>query len=1175
MARLHHYYQLPDGLTMLRLGELLLAKARGAIGLFVARDRLRAEQASQALRFFWPEIQQITFPAWDCLPYDRVSPHPEITSERLMGLARLGEFGEQSPQTILITTANGFVQKLPTPSFLREYRRVLAVGAACDFGELGQFLAVNGYRRTSTVREAGEYAVRGSLIDLFPPGASQAVRIDFFGDTIEKMRSFDPMSQISSHDLTRIDLLPMAEFTLSPAAIATFRQSYRHNFGNQLTDVDPLFRAVSEGRRHPGMEHWLPFFHQDPLVGLMDHCPPDSLILLEEGADLAMQDRLAVVEDHYRTRQQTLADLKPSRKVGHDDPLDIYQPIPSSNLYFHYEDMMDGLALSGLTWRASSQTADPSLWQEGDQNGHSLPLPKAVSHPFSGANAAQRWQALRQTILEFKGKTLLACHSHGGREKMRLWLEEQETPLPTRFVDSWAEVTAKGGEEASLKSGMIGLAVFGLDQACMTRTLLLLTEEEFLGQKLQRVSPAKRRKNSEFLFEITALLEGDIVVHHDHGFGRFAGLEKIDVLGAPHDCLKLLYAGGDRLFLPVENLELLTRYGAAEAEVELDRLGAAQWQARKAKNKERIKDMAHELMRLAAERSLQAGPVAERPEGLWDQFCAGFGFSETDDQLQAIDDVITDLASGRVMDRLICGDVGFGKTEVAMRAAFLAAMTGLQVAILAPTTLLVRQHYRLFSQRLTEFPLRIAQLSRFVASKQQAEIKQAAAQGQVDILIGTHGLLSSKMKFQNLGLVIIDEEQHFGVRQKERLKNLQTNVHLLAMTATPIPRTLQMALNGVRDLSIIATPPVDRLAVHSFVLSYDRLVLAEAIRRERYRNGQIFYVVPQISDLDEVHKRVREHLAPDARIGVAHGQMNTPELERVMEEFIQGHYDILLSTNIVESGLDIPNANTMIIHRADRFGLSQLYQLRGRVGRGRQRAWCYLTYESRPPLRDTALRRLQVMQRLDNLGAGFTLASHDLDIRGAGNLLGEEQSGHMREIGAELYQKMLEEAVEAVQQGGNVSEAKDSSWSPVIVLGIAVMLPEDYVADLPVRMGLYRRLAHLTSAKEVDEFGIEMADRFGKLPPGGRNLLDVTKIKLACKQAGVAKLEIGPKGAVIQFRHDRFAKPAKLAEFIQKLTPAAKLRPDHKLVISRDWSDDERRIAAATKLAQSLAKMAS
>jgi transcription-repair coupling factor (superfamily II helicase) len=648
-------------------------------------------------------------------------------------------------------------------------------------------------------------------------------------------------------------------------------------------------------------------------------------------------------------------------------------------------------------------------------------------------------------------------------------------------------------------------------------------------------------------------------------------LQTIEVSGAPHDCLELQYDGG-KLFLPVENIELLTRYGADESNAQLDRLGGAGWQQRKARAKERVREIAEELIKIAAARQLKSIPPADPPQGLYDEFCARFPWQETEDQEKAIADTIEDLAKGTPMDRLVCGDVGFGKTEVALRAAFVEAMTGSQVAVVVPTTLLARQHFRIFVERFKGFPVNIRQLSRFVDAKDARETKAGLASGEVNIVVGTHALLAKSIEFANLGMVIVDEEQHFGVAHKERLKALKADVHVLTLTATPIPRTLQLALSGVRDLSLITTPPVDRLAVRTFVTPFDPLVIREALLREHYRGGQSFYVAPRIADLREAEEFLKATV-PEVKVRVAHGQMAPSVLEDVMTAFYERQIDVLVSTNIVESGLDIPTANTLIVHRADMFGLSQLYQLRGRIGRSKSRAYAYLTTPATHKITETAERRLQVLQSLDQLGAGFSVASHDMDIRGAGNLLGEEQSGHVREVGIELYQEMLEEAVAQLRAGGAAEEAAEQ-WSPQISIGTSVLIPESYVSDLTVRMALYRRLAGLEDREEIERFAAELIDRFGKLPEEVQHLLDIVAIKHLCRIAQVEKIDAGPKGAMLSFRNSAFPNPLGLVRLIAEHQSTMRVRPDQKVVIARDWPTPEQRLKGAQNILGQLAKLA-
>jgi transcription-repair coupling factor (superfamily II helicase) len=748
---------------------------------------------------------------------------------------------------------------------------------------------------------------------------------------------------------------------------------------------------------------------------------------------------------------------------------------------------------------------------------------------------AQRWTAEGRRIV-------VAAWTRGSRERLANLLREH----------GFKDVASEDGYAAIRRkpAGSVSLITLGIERGFVAERLALVGEQDLLGERISR-PPRRRKRADQFIAEATEIAEGDLVVHQEYGIGRYDGLTTLNVSGAAHDCLRLIYDGGEKLFLPVENIEILSRFGSETQGVALDKLGGLGWQTRKAKMKQRIRDMAGELIRIAAARMVRDASVMAPAEGTWDEFCARFPFAETEDQARAIADVLEDLAAGKPMDRLICGDVGFGKTEVALRAAFVAAMSGAQVAVVVPTTLLARQHFRTFSTRFAGLPVKVGQLSRMVTAKDAAEVKKGLASGDINIVVGTHALLAKSIEFSELGMVIVDEEQHFGVAHKERLKALKADVHVLTLTATPIPRTLQLALTGVRQMSIIATPPVDRLAVRTFIMPFDSVVVREAIQRERFRGGQIFCVVPRIEDMGRMAERMAE-IVPEARIITAHGRLAPTELERVMTEFGDGKYDILLSTNIVESGLDMPAVNTLLIHRADMFGLGQLYQLRGRVGRGKQRGYAYLTWPPNHRLSVAAEKRLTVMQTLDALGAGFTLASHDLDIRGAGNLLGDEQSGHIREVGIELYQQMLEDAVNDIRSGDAGQNDQGRDWTPNISLGLPVLIPEAYVRDLPVRLGLYRRIGALASDAETDAMAAEMVDRFGPLPGEVDNLLGVVALKRACREAGVEKLDAGPKGMVLTFRRNAFANPAGLVKWLSSKGGLIRLRPDHKLAITRD-----------------------
>jgi transcription-repair coupling factor (superfamily II helicase) len=1116
--------------------------ARGATVVHVARDDKRMEAMRAALAFFSPTTTVLTFPAWDCLPYDRVSPSPDVAAARMATLATLAR-GLAAP-VILLTTLNAATQRIPARDVVAKATFSARVGDQIDEPALRDYLVRMGFASTPTVSEPGDFAVRGGIIDIFPPGARNPVRLDLFGDVLDGARRFDAASQRTTEKLGVVDLAPVSEVFLDEAAITRFRQNYRIEFGAAGTD-DPLYEAVSAGRKHAGMEHWLPYFH-DRLDSLFDYLPGASIVLDDQITPTRLA-RWEGIDDQYDTRREAL-----KRK---DRLASVYKPCAPALLY------LDDAAWEALIGRyrriqlsVLPQPTGPGVLDAGGRVGRNFSAERQLEN-VSLFGALYDHMKVRKR----DGQVVIASYSDGARERLQGLLEDE---------GAQGVILARDMRDIPEGKGGLFLTVLALEHGFEANGLTVISEQDVLGERLIR-GAKKRRKADNFLTEANSLSPGDLVVHVDHGVGRYCGLETITALGAPHECVHLEYAEGARLYLPVENIELLSRYGHEEGL--LDRLGGGAWQAKKAKLKERIRLIAERLMRVAAERHLRKAPILEAPPHEWAAFAARFPYQETDDQLSAIDEVIEDLSAGSPMDRLVVGDVGFGKTEVAMRAAFVAAMSGVQVAIIAPTTLLARQHFKTFSERFRGMAISVRPLSRFVSARDAQITRDGLAEGTVDIVIGTHAVLAKSVKFRKLGLLVIDEEQHFGVQHKERLKEMRSEIHVLTLTATPIPRTLQLSLTGVRDLSIIGTPPVDRLAIRTYVSEFDTVTIREALLRERYRGGQSFYVVPRISDLPEIEDFLKNQV-PEISYIIAHGQLAAGELDDRMNAFYDGKHDVLLATTIVESGLDIPTANTMIIHRADMFGLSQLYQIRGRVGRAKARAYAYLTTKPRAPLTPSATKRLRLLGSLDSLGAGFSLASQDLDLRGAGNLLGEEQSGHIREVGYELYQAMLEDMIAKIKAGEMLGAAEDDGqWAPQINLGVPVLIPENFVPDLDVRLGLYRRLSQLKTKVELEGFAAELIDRFGKLPKEVNTLLLVVRIKAMCKRAGISKLDVGPRGITIQFHNDKFADPAGLVEFIHAEKGAAKVK-DNKIVLSRNWSTEAEKIKGAFGVARDLAE---
>ncbi|MGN8170438.1 transcription-repair coupling factor [Agrobacterium sp. 22117] len=1145
----------PSGVEALLLADM--ARGRTSVA-YVVSDGHRVADLEQILGFVAPDIPVLTLPAWDCLPYDRVSPSADTSARRLAALSGLIQHQKKPHPAIVLVTVNAMLQKMAPRDVIESLAFSAKPGNQIRMEEIAARLERNGFDRVATVREVGEFAVRGGILDVFVPGTEEPVRLDFFGDTLESIRTFDPASQRTIGQARSLDLSPMSEVTLTPDTISRFRKNYLSLFGAATRD-DSLYQAVSEGRRYAGMEHWLPLFYEK-LETAFDYLQ-GFRIVTDHNAREAAVERSKLVHDYFEARRNS----GQTKGATQGAP---YKPVSPSQLYLggkSFDEALNAVNAVRLT-----------PFNEQDSNDRPVATLDAHVGPRWAKPPAEGGSEDRVNVFDLAVKHIAERRSKGWKVLITGWSEGSLDRLlqvlnehgleKIKPISSLKEIEKLAKGEAA--SAVLSLEA-GFETTLGTSNLAIIGEQDILGDRMVRRSK-RRKRGADFISEVAGLDEGSLVVHAEHGIGRFVGLRTIEAAGAPRDCLELHYADDAKLFLPVENIDLLSRYGSDAAEAQLDKLGGGAWQMRKAKLKKRLLDMAGDLIRIAAARLVRQAPVLTAPDGLYDEFAARFPYEETEDQMNAIDSIRDDLGAGRPMDRLICGDVGFGKTEVALRAAFLAAMNGVQVAVVVPTTLLARQHFRTFSERFRGLPIRVQQASRLVGAKELNLVKKEVAEGKTDIVVGTHALLGQGITFANLGLLIIDEEQHFGVKHKERLKELKSDVHVLTLSATPIPRTLQLAMTGVRELSLITTPPVDRMAVRTFISPFDPLVIRETLMREHYRGGQSFYVCPRLADLADIQAFLQSDV-PELKVAVAHGQMPAGELEDIMNAFYDGKYDVLLSTTIVESGLDVPTANTLIVHRADMFGLAQLYQLRGRVGRSKVRAFALFTLPVNKVLTTMAERRLKVLQSLDTLGAGFQLASHDLDIRGAGNLLGEEQSGHIKEVGFELYQQMLEEAVAEVKGEDDVI---DTGWSPQISVGTSVMIPESYVPDLHLRMGLYRRLGELTDLNEIDGFGAEMIDRFGPLPKEVQHLLKIVYVKSLCRTANVEKLDAGPKGVVVQFRNKEFPNPAALVGYIAKQGSMAKIRPDHSVFLTRDLPTPEKRLAGAAMIMTQLAELA-
>ena len=1130
---------LPEGADALAFTKAVRRDKKPA--LFIARDDARAAAFQSACRFFGPDIPVLMLPAWDCLPYDRVSPSRTLAARRAGALYFLTTIDHSKPY-IIVTTISAALQNVPPRSIISDAGLSAKVGEDIEREKIIRYLTDNGYSRASTVVEAGDFAVRGGIIDIFPPTEKNPIRIDFFGDEIETIREFDADSQRTTAARSQLILAPVSEVFMTEDSISNFRRNYIASFGGGVSR-DPIYAAVVDGIRPQGIEHYMSLFYEH-VETIFDYLGPETLIALDGLLHEAKLERIDLIEDFYTSRREHAE----ARDTGSGDPsksAGLYRPLPIDCLYLEKSKWDEQLSTQRVRKHTPFESPDDGALNFGGRPARNF----SAERRTEGVNVFEV-VAEHVTSLRDSGQRIwLGCWTDGSRERLVSVFEDQDLIVPK--VNSQAALDSKPGDVRAI--------ILPIENGFTLGKLSVLSEQDILGDRL--INRGRKRKAKNFIAEAASLTPGDLIVHIDHGLGRYLGLKTLTVSGAPHDCLELEYAGAAKLYLPVENIELLSRYGSAGDGAVLDRLGSAAWQARKSKAKGRLREMAAGLIKIAAKRAMRRTDPITPDESTYNEFAARFPYAETDDQLNAIDDVYKDLASGRPMDRLICGDVGFGKTEVAMRAAFAVAMAGQQVAIVAPTTILCRQHFKTFSARFRGWPVNVRQLSRLVGAKEARQTKEDMTSGRVDIVIGTHALLAKSVKFSDLGLVIVDEEQRFGVQHKERLKSLRADVHVLTLTATPIPRTLQMALSGIRELSLIATPPVDRLAIRTYVTPWDEVSLRKALLREKYRGGQSYFICPRIADIPRVEEFMR-NAVPEVKYIIAHGQMAAGALEDIMTAFYDGEYDVLISTSIIESGIDIPSANTMIIYRADRFGLAQLYQMRGRVGRSKVRAYAYLTMPEAQIATEGALKRLKILQSLDNLGAGFTLASHDLDMRGGGNPLGEEQSGHIKDLGVELYQHMLEEAVAELRD--DEDSVRDESWTPQVNVGVAILIPETYIPDLNLRLATYRRISEITDDTEGNALAAELIDRFGPIPEEVDHLLKVMKIKRLCRQAHVAKVDAGPKGVVMHMRHEDIKDPSVIMNAITQ-NSGWRLRPDQTILVMGNYSEPKFRLRGTEK----------
>ena len=1117
--------------------------------LFVASNGQEMQEIENVLAFLSPQTKVLTLPAWDTVPYDRVSPNVNIISKRIETLSELAFFPTSEKARVIVASAGSVLQKLPPKKIFLNSKKNIKVGSKFDYNDFIHYASINGYMKVEQVMEPSEYAVRGDIIDIFPSSFNTPLRLDLFDDLIEKIRTFDVMTQRTTGTLESFDFDAGGEVILDEKTIKNFRSAYIENFGAAALK-DELYESISNGVKYIGYENWLPLFYDEKLPDIFDYIP-SAYVILSQNIEASIDAKEESIIDYYTARLEALNIKKTSDDL-------IYRPIKPELLYltkaefFKAMSSKNAIFLSDLSMPAKTDLVDMKI------------LPARDFAHAKNVSVAQVFEDLGDYLASQAKLKRIVCFSSAGEREKFISMAAEYGINNTAAVDTYAHAL----EVSKLKK--TALVLLDINRGFKTNELCVIAQNDIFGVRQNRRT--RKVKAEDFISDVSSLSSGELVVHIEHGLGRFVGLENITVNGAAHDCLKILYAGDDKLFVPVENIELISRYGSDDENITLDTLGSTAWEAKKGKVKEKIKEIAASLIKIAAERELKTADCFMPPQGAYDDFCARFEYHETEDQQKAITDVLADLNTGRPMDRLICGDVGFGKTEVALRAAFVVAMSGAQVALIVPTTLLARQHYLNFKERLESFPVKVRMLSRLTPKKEAKETIEGLKSGSVEIVIATHAILSENIEFCNLGLLIVDEEQHFGVKHKEKLKKLKTDVHVLTLSATPIPRTLQLSLTGVKNLSIIATPPVDRMAARTFVMPFDKVMIKEAILREKNRGGQTFFVCPRVSDIAELEKTLNA-MSSDIKVAVAHGQMNVRDLEDVMNNFALKKYDVLLSTTIIESGIDMPSVNTMIIYRADMFGLAQLYQLRGRIGRSKVRGYCYFTVPEKKKLKPVALKRLEILSALDTLGAGFSLASHDMDIRGSGNVLGTEQSGHIKDVGISLYHHMLSEEIarQKALNAGQTDKKPDDDYNVQLMTGIPIMIPESYVKDLGVRLGLYKRIGAIKTNEELLDMKAELVDRFGKIPSEVDNLLATIEIKQLCKQAGISKIEAGAKGILIAFRNNVYNAVGSLMDLVNRSFGVVKIRPDQKLLIEGDLTNYKKRLEIIKKYVTLLA----
>jgi transcription-repair coupling factor (superfamily II helicase) len=1132
------WHQLYGSAAALALAEAVQADSR--LYVIVADGARELERLSAELRFYAGEkLNLLTFPDWEVLPYDLFSPHPDITSDRLRALYEL----PQTKRGCLVVAADTLMQRLPPRAYVQARAFELKVGQKLGLETFRQRLVEAGYASVSQVTSPGEFAMRGSLLDVYPMGSADPLRVDLFDEDIEAIRRFDPETQRSLDSLTSVRLLPAREVTLDAEGVKGFRRRFRTRFEGDPTQAS-IYRGVSEGLAPPGIEFYLPLFF-DETATLFDYLPSDAVVVRDAALAGALVKDWHDIETRYEDRRH-----------------DIERPVLTpQELFLTPEDLEERISRFKLI-TLDAFKADVELSAAGD-GVRNFPT-SAPRELRADARAEQPFAPLSSFLDQFGGRVLITADSPGRREVLHDML--RAAGLEIANVSGWQEF-AKGDAPLALT---VAPDIQGL--TLTEPPVAVISEAQLFGARARQ---ERRRKRAAvdpeaILRDLQNLTPGSPVVHEEYGVGRYVGLQPMEVAGQNGEFLVLEYMDGDRVYVPVHSLHLVTRYtGAAPESAPLHKLGTDQWAKARKRAAEQIRDVAAELLDLYARRKAQKGLHLGVPEQEYQAFANAVPFEETDDQAEAIRNVLSDLRSDKPMDRIVCGDVGFGKTEVAMRAAFAAVQAGKQVAVLVPTTLLAQQHTSNFRDRFADWPVRVETLSRFGTSKETQAVIEGIESGKVDIVIATHRLLHAHVRFKDLGLIIVDEEHRFGVRDKERLQALRAEVHVLTLTATPIPRTLNMALGGLRDLSLITTPPAERLAIKTFVTEWHGPTLREAALRELRRGGQIYFIHNEVRSIEKLANDVQA-LVPEASVRFGHGQMRERDLEQLMVDFYHRRFNLLVCTTIIESGIDVPTANTIMINRAERMGLAQLHQLRGRVGRSHHRAYAYLIAPPRAALSGDAAKRLEAIESMEELGAGFVLATHDLEIRGAGELLGERQSGQMTEIGLALYLDLLEEAVRALKEGREPALEKPLAAETEVELRLPAFLPATYIGDVHVRLALYKRIAAAEDAAELDELTAEIIDRFSMPPPQAQNLLRIARLKLGARALGIRRLDLGPQGGTVTFEERNSIDPAAVIRMLQKAPREYRLEGPLKLRISRPLEKEEARFEYATELLKRL-----